>query len=153
MFSASTTSPPIVNTSLHALAAAIAPSSAGPSTTGGTKSVVDTSATPLAMTTTAGSSDCDSPINRSLASSPIAASSSPSTVAPTSPRGPARPELGEPDRFSTVIHPPPSAVVGDPAGVANYRHAGWRRAKKCDAMTPKTDNSQDGVVASHVGER
>ena len=42
---ASTTRPPMANTSLHALAAAIAPKSDGSSTSGGKKSVVDTSAT------------------------------------------------------------------------------------------------------------
>ena len=41
---ASTTRPPIANTSLQALAAAIAPKSDGSSTSGGKKSVVDTSA-------------------------------------------------------------------------------------------------------------
>ena len=40
-----TTRPPIANTSLQALAAAIAPKSAGWSTSGGKKSVVDTIAT------------------------------------------------------------------------------------------------------------
>jgi hypothetical protein len=42
---AMTTRPPIANTSLHALAAAMAPKSAGWSTSGGKKSVVLTSAT------------------------------------------------------------------------------------------------------------
>ena len=42
---ASTTRPPMANTSLQALAAAMAPKSAGSSTSGGKKSVVDTSAT------------------------------------------------------------------------------------------------------------
>ena len=42
MLRASTTRPPMANTSLHALAAAMAPKSAGSSTSGGKKSVVDT---------------------------------------------------------------------------------------------------------------
>ena len=44
MFSAITTRPPMANTSLQALAAAMAPKSAGSSTSGGKKSVVDTMA-------------------------------------------------------------------------------------------------------------
>ena len=44
MLRASTTRPPMANTSLQALAAAMAPKSAGSSTSGGKKSVVDTSA-------------------------------------------------------------------------------------------------------------
>ena len=44
MLRASTTRPPMAKTSLHALAAAIAPKSDGSSTSGGKKSVVDTSA-------------------------------------------------------------------------------------------------------------
>jgi hypothetical protein len=46
---ASTTRPPIANTSLHALAAAIAPKSAGSSTSGGKKSVVETNAVESSM--------------------------------------------------------------------------------------------------------
>ena len=45
MFSAVVTRPPMANTSLHTLAAAMAPKSAGSSTSGGKKSVVDTMAT------------------------------------------------------------------------------------------------------------
>ena len=45
MFTANTTRPPIAKTSLHALAAAIAPKSDGSSTSGGKKSVVLTKAT------------------------------------------------------------------------------------------------------------
>ena len=45
MFTARMTRPPIAKTSLHALAAAIAPKSNGLSTSGGKKSVVLTSAT------------------------------------------------------------------------------------------------------------
>ena len=44
MFSAITTRPPMAKTSLHAFAAAIAPKSDGSSTSGGKKSVVDTTA-------------------------------------------------------------------------------------------------------------
>ena len=44
MLTASTTRPPIAKTSLHALAAAIAPKSDGSSTSGGKKSVVLTKA-------------------------------------------------------------------------------------------------------------
>ncbi|CAB4757530.1 unannotated protein [freshwater metagenome] len=45
MFTAITTRPPIAKTSLHALAAEIAPKSSGSSTSGGKKSVVLTKAT------------------------------------------------------------------------------------------------------------
>jgi hypothetical protein len=44
MLRASTTRPPIANTSLQALAAAMAPKSSGSSTSGGKKSVVETMA-------------------------------------------------------------------------------------------------------------
>ncbi len=44
MFTAIVTRPPMANTSLQALAAAIAPKSAGSSTSGGKKSVVETRA-------------------------------------------------------------------------------------------------------------
>ena len=44
MLRASSTRPPMANTSLHALAAAMAPKSSGSSTRGGKKSVVDTRA-------------------------------------------------------------------------------------------------------------
>ena len=46
---ASTTRPPMANTSLQALAAAMAPKSEGSSTRGGKKSVVDTRATSSLM--------------------------------------------------------------------------------------------------------
>src|SRR5437763_16819923 len=63
MLSASTTRPPIANTSLHAWAAAIAPKSAGSSTSGGKKSVVDTTATSSEIRYTAASSNGDSPMS------------------------------------------------------------------------------------------
>src|SRR5437763_15047479 len=61
MLSASTTRPPIANTWLHALAAAIAPESAGSSTSGGKKSVVDTTARSSVNRYTAASSNGASP--------------------------------------------------------------------------------------------
>src|SRR5918994_6629735 len=83
MLRASTTSPPMANTSLHALAAAMAPKSAGSSTNGGKKSVVDTRATPSATCTTAASSEGAKPTNRSaLPAVEAAATSSPSSDAP-----------------------------------------------------------------------
>ncbi len=71
MLSASTTRPPMANTSLHALAAAIAPKSAGSSTSGGKKSVVETRASPGASRYTAASSKGASPTS-SAASLPSA---------------------------------------------------------------------------------
>src|SRR5262245_50650078 len=57
MFNASATDPPIVNSSLQALAAAMAPKSAGSSTSGGKKSVVDTIASSSLTWYTAASSN------------------------------------------------------------------------------------------------
>src|SRR5687768_15317462 len=65
MLSASTTCPPMANTSLQALAAAIAPKSAGSSTSGGKKSVVDTIARSSEILNTAASSKGASPTSRS----------------------------------------------------------------------------------------
>jgi selenium donor protein len=81
--SAKSTSPPIAKMSLHALAAAMAPKSAGSSTSGGKKSVVDTRATPGATSATAASSDGAKPTSRPSSPLPRAAStSSPSSAAP-----------------------------------------------------------------------
>src|SRR3954447_23242699 len=73
MLSASTTRPPIANTSLHAFAAAIAPKSDGSSTSGGKKSVVETIATSSLSRYTAASSKGAKPI--SSAGSAVPASS------------------------------------------------------------------------------
>src|SRR5262245_56405414 len=73
MFNASATDPPIANTSLHALAAAMAPKSAGSSTSGGKKSVVDTMARSSLTLKTAASSNGANPTSND--------ESSPSSVA------------------------------------------------------------------------
>jgi len=65
MFGAITTRAPMANTSLHALAAAMAPKSPGSSTSGGKKSVVDTRARSSIRRSTGGASKGASPTSRS----------------------------------------------------------------------------------------
>src|SRR4051794_26228340 len=70
MFSASATAPPIANTSLHAFAAAMAPKSAGSSTSGGKKSVVETIATSSLTLYTAASSNGAKPTSNDRSAPP-----------------------------------------------------------------------------------
>ena len=69
---ASVTRPPMANTSLQALAAATAPKSAGSSTSGGKKSVVETNAKSSESRRTAASSNGARPTNRPLDASSAA---------------------------------------------------------------------------------
>ena len=92
-FSAVVTRPPMAKTSLQALAAAIAPKSAGSSTRGGKKSVVDTTARSSLTRYTAASSNGARP------------TSSASSVPPASSR--TRPDSGAPPHFAAQ---PPQAV-------------------------------------------
>src|SRR5438477_10173599 len=64
-YSAMTTRPPIANTSEQALAAAMAPKSDGSSTSGGKKSVVDTTAVSSLTRYTAASSNGAKPTSKS----------------------------------------------------------------------------------------
>ena len=66
MLTANTTRPPIAKTSLHALAAAMAPKSEGSSTSGGKKSVVLTSASSGVSWYTAASSKGARPTNKEV---------------------------------------------------------------------------------------
>src|SRR4051812_44659845 len=70
MLSASTTRPPIANTSLHAFAAAIAPKSDGSSTSGGKKSVVETIAKSSLSRYTAASSKGANPMSNAGSADP-----------------------------------------------------------------------------------
>src|SRR5439155_18684673 len=79
MLRASSTRPPIAKTSLHALAAAMAPKSAGSSTSGGKKSVVDTTAVSSSRRYTAASSNGVRPTSRPGAAAPASVFTRPSS--------------------------------------------------------------------------
>src|SRR5688572_26025869 len=110
MLSARTTRPPMANTSLHAFAAAIAPKSAGSSTRGGKKSVVETKARPSARRRTAASSKGANPT-----SSPAEADRPPS-ISRTSA------DSGEPPHFAAQPpHEVHSVSFSAPSAIATAR--------------------------------
>src|SRR4051794_34353049 len=117
MFSASATAPPIANTSLHAFAAAMAPKSAGSSTSGGKKSVVETIATSSVTLYTAASSNGAKPTSKDL-STPLSSAANDRTSAANgdAPHFAAHPphDVHSVSRISVAVF-----VIGEPG----YAHA------------------------------
>ena len=137
MFSAITTRPPMANTSLQALAAAMAPKSDGSSTSGGKKSVVDTMARSSLTRYTAASSNGASPTSR--AGSALAASSRTSLESGAAPHFAAQPpqavhSVSRLARSASVGHESPARRTGRSSASASPQTPGYGAAVMADLV-------------------